>query len=153
MPSWKFSRYDLDPDKSAIAAGRDLDISHKHAREILKELKGKYIEEAKEYLEEVIKMKRSVPFKKHNKKGAHRSDLVGWHTGRYPVKAARVILKVLENLENNAAEKALDIKSCKIVHAAAHKGRKIQKIFYRAFGRSSPRINTLTHVELACEET
>ncbi|MFW9998001.1 MAG: hypothetical protein ACFFD4_38520, partial [Candidatus Odinarchaeota archaeon] len=43
-PNKKYAQMDLDPDESAIAMGRNLPISPKHAREICKTLKGKGIE-------------------------------------------------------------------------------------------------------------
>jgi len=86
----------------AKAAGRDLRISPKHAREICCAIKGMMLKDAKEYLKQVIEKKRSVPFRRHKRKVAHRSDLVGFYAGRYPVKAARHILGILEQLEANS---------------------------------------------------
>ncbi len=40
MPSWKYSIQGLDPDRTAIASGRDLRISPKAAREICHRIKG-----------------------------------------------------------------------------------------------------------------
>ncbi len=152
MPRFGYSVTGLDPDKTAIASGRELDISHKHAREICREIKGMKLEKAKEYLEDVTKLKRSVPFRRHHKKVGHRSDLVGWHTGRYPEKAAGKILEILESVEKNAEFKGLQVDKLKIIHASGYPGRKLKRIFYRAFRTSSPKINTLTHVEIAVEE-
>lgn len=143
---------DIDPDKTAFASGREMNISAKHAREICHAIKGMLIDDAKQFLEDVLVMKRSVPFKRHNKKIGHRSDLVGWDTGRYPVKAAGKILEVLNNLEKNAENKGLEVDRLFVFHAATQRGRKIKRIFPRAFGSSSPKVNTLTHVELGAEE-
>ncbi|MBU4548292.1 MAG: 50S ribosomal protein L22, partial [Euryarchaeota archaeon] len=96
-----------DKAKTAKAIGRALKISPKHAVEICRELRGMKLERAKVYLEEVIQMQKAVPFKRHNKKVGHRKGLNGWPTGRYPVKAAGHILKVLENAEANAEYKGL----------------------------------------------
>jgi len=152
MPRFGYSILGLDPDKTAIASGREMDISHKHAREICKEIKGKNLDKAKEYLEEVGKLKKSVPFRRHHKKVGHRSDLTGWHTGRYPEKAAKKILEILESVEKNAEYKGLQVDKLKIIHASGYPGRKLKRIFYRAFRTSSPKVNTLTHVEIAVEE-
>ena len=92
MARFAYSIQGLDPDKTVKASIREADISFKHTREIAINIKGMLLERAKLYLEEVIAMKRSVPFKRYNKKIGHRSDLKGWDTGRYPVKAAREIL-------------------------------------------------------------
>ena len=65
---------------------------------------------------------------------------------------ATEILKILEGAEANAEYKGLDIEQLRIVHASAYPGMKIKRFIPRAFGRSSPRYNTLTHVELVLEE-
>ncbi len=152
MPSWKYSITDLDPDRTAIASGRDLRISFKHAREICNTIKGMMLEDAKKFLKEVIEMKRPVPFRRFHRKVGHRRGLKGWPAGRYPVKAAKKILEVLENVTNNAMYKGLDPEKCKIIHACAHKGPVIRKYIPRAFGRSTPYFQQLTHVEIAVEE-
>jgi len=152
LPSYKYSVIGLDPDKTVLASGRELNISPKHAREICTAIRGMLVDRAKTYLEEVIDMKRSVPFKRYNKKVGHRSDLKGWHTGRYPVKAAGKILELLNSLEKNAENKGLEVDRLLLIHAATQRGRKIKRIFPRAFGSSSPKVETLTHVELAAEE-
>jgi large subunit ribosomal protein L22 len=152
MPRFKYCKTGLDPDVTAKASGREMDISPKHAREICKAIKGLYIEHAITYLENVVEKKRSVPFKRYNRKVGHRSDLQGWHTGRYPVKASSKILEVLHNLENNIEYKGLEMDRCRIIHSASHRGRKIKRMFTRAFGKSSPKNNTLTHVEFVVHE-
>ena len=152
MARFKYSVIGLDPDKTVLASGREIQISHKHAREICNAIRGKLVDKAKEYLEEVIEMKRSVPFKRHHKKVGHRSDLVGWDVGRYPVKAAQKILELLNSLEKNAENKGLEVDRLLLFHAASQRGRKNKRIFPRAFGSSSPKVTILTHIELAAEE-
>ena len=46
VPNYKISVFGLDADRTAIATGRNMRISPKHAREICHELKGKYLETA-----------------------------------------------------------------------------------------------------------
>ena len=152
LPNYKISVFGLDVDRPAIATGRNLRISPKHAREICRELKGKYLETAQEYLEQVIVLERSIPFRRHRRKVAHRSDLTKWPAGRYPKKAATEILKVLENLEQNSSFKGLEVSRLRITHMAAQRGRKIRGFTPRAHGRSSPSFKTLTHVEVVVTE-
>ncbi|RLI07254.1 50S ribosomal protein L22 [Candidatus Bathyarchaeota archaeon] len=152
MPSWKYSVQGLDPDRTAIASGRDLRISPKAAREICRYLRGMKLEKAKEALQEVIDLKRPVPYFRHDKKVPHRGGVEGFDAGRYPVKAAGEILKLLEAVEANAEFKGLYTDRLKIVHIAAHRARVIRKYIPRAFGRSSPYFDHLTHVEVAVEE-
>jgi len=152
LPNYKISVYGLDVDRTAIATGRNLRISPKHAREICRELKGKYLETAQEYLEQVISLKKSIPFRRHKKKMPHRSDLKNWPAGRYPQKAAKEILRVLENAEQNSSFKGLEVSRLRITHMAAQRGRKIKGFTPRAHGRSSPSYQTLTHVEVVVTE-
>lgn len=152
MPSWKYSIQGLDPDTTALASGRDLRISPKAAREICRYVRGMMLEDAKERLREVIDLERPIPYLRHNKKVPHRGGVQGFDAGRYPVKAAGEILKVLESVEANAEFKGLYSDRLKIAHIAAHRGRVIRKYIPRAFGRSSPYFEKLTHVEVAVEE-
>jgi large subunit ribosomal protein L22 len=152
MPTWKYSVTGLDPEKAAIASGRELPISPKAAREICACIKGLSLEAAKKLLEEVINLKRPIPYKRYFKKVPHRHELSGWPAGRYPTKAAKYILKVLKNVEANAENKGLDTSRLYIIHAASHRGFKIRKYIPRAFGRSTPFFHVLTHIEVAVEE-
>lgn len=148
MPEWGYSIQDLDPDKTVKCSGRELRISPKAAAEVCRAIKGMKLDEAKRFLEEVIKMKRPVPFKRYKKEVPHRRMDEKWYAGRYPVKAAKKILKLLEELEANAEYKGMDVENLIIIHAASQRGRKIKKYIPRAFGRATPYFETLTHVEL-----
>ncbi|MEN6592535.1 MAG: 50S ribosomal protein L22, partial [Methanobacterium sp.] len=130
--------YNEDAGKVAKAAGRSLKISPKHSREICNAIRGMEVEEAKDYLEDVIAMKQAVPFKRYNKKVGHKRGLDGWPTGRYPVKAAKQILDVLVNAEANAEYQGLDTDNLEIVHISSHRGYVIRGWTPRAFGRASP---------------
>jgi len=152
MPQWKYSVQGLDPDKTAIASGRDLRIKPKTSREICNTLKGMKLEEAKTFLNDVIDKKRAVPYYRYRGKTPHRKQLQGHDAGRFPEKAAEEILKILNSVEANAEFKGLYADRLRIVHMAAHKGRVIRKFIPRAFGRASPYYKHLTHIEVAVEE-
>ncbi len=152
MPTWKYSVTGLDQDKTAIASGRELPISPKAAREICAFIKGLPLEDAKKLLEGVVVLKHPIPYKRHFKKVPHRHELNKWPAGRYPVKAAKYILKVLKNAEANAENKGLDTSRLYITHAVSHRGFKIRKYVPRAFGRSTPFFHVLTHIEIVVEE-
>ena len=142
----------LDPDKTAIASGRDIRIKPKVAREICHQLKGMKLEEAKTYLEAVVGMKIAVPYYRFRSRIPHRKQLQGHDAGRFPQKTAGEILKILESVEANAEFKGLYADRLRIVHVAAHRGRAIRKFIPRAFGRASPYFKHLTHIEVAVEE-
>ncbi len=140
-----------DELNSAKAMGYEMNISFKHAVEICREIRGRRIDEAIKIVEEIAKMKRTVPFRKYKKKVAHRSELEKWYAGRYPQKAAKQILRVLKNLKANAEYKGLEIEKLVITHAQAKKGRVIKRYMPRAFGRATPKNRVLTTVEFVAE--
>jgi large subunit ribosomal protein L22 len=152
MPKWGYSVTELDPDRTVKASGRELRVSPKHAREVCKTIKGMKIDQAKEYLQQVVLKKKPVPFRRYKKNVGHRHGIEKASAGRYPVKAAQKILRVLESAEVNAEYKGLDVERLRIIHASAYPGMKIKRYIERAFGRSSPRFETLCHVELVLEE-
>lgn len=144
--------YNEDMGKKAKAAGRSLKISPKHSIEICSAIRGMEVEQAKEYLENVIEMKKPVPFRRHNKKVGHRRGLEGWPTGRYPVKAASQILDVLINAQANAEYQGLDTDNLKIEHISSHRGYVIRGWTPRAFGRASPFNTPTTHIQIVLGE-
>ena len=152
MPKWGYSITDIEPEKTAKASGRELRVSPKHAREVCNTINGMKLDRAKDYLKQVILKKKAVPFKRFNKHVGHRRGLEKAFSGRYPVKAAEHILRVLEGAEANAEYKGLDMERLRIIHASAYGGMKVKRFIPRAFGRSSPRFRSLSHVELVLEE-
>ena len=137
--------------KVAKAFGRNLRISPKHAREICTQLKGKKMERARAYLEEVVEKKRAVPFKRYKKKMGHKK-LYKWDTGRYPVKASQKILKLLSEVESNAEYKGLDTDKLRIIHLSAYKGLVIPGWLPRAYGRATQFNEYTTNIEIVVEE-
>jgi large subunit ribosomal protein L22 len=154
MPKWGYSILTeaLDPEKTAKASGREIKVSHKHAREVCKTIKGMTLKNAKSYLRDVIKKKKAVPFTRYNKKAGHRHGLVKTFCGRYPIKAAAKILNIIEGAEANAENKNLDTDRLTILHAAAYPGSKMKRFTPRAHGRASPKFETLTHIEIVLNE-
>ena len=148
MPTWGYSVKEFDPDRAVRCAGRELKISPKHATEICRKLRGMRLDAAKELLEDVTKKKRAIAFRRYKKEVPHRSLDEGWYAGRYPVKAAKSFLFLIEELESNAEYKGLDVDRLRIVHAASHRGMKTNRIISRAMGRATPYHNTMVHIEL-----
>jgi large subunit ribosomal protein L22 len=152
MPKFGYSIFGLDPDKTAKASGRELAVSPKAAREVCKVIKGMRLIEAKEFLEGVIEKKRPVPYFRYKKQIPHRRGLEGWCSGKYPVKTAQEILRLLDGVEANAETKDLELEKLRVIHAAAQRARKIKKFVPRAFGKSSPDFEKLAHVEIVVLE-
>lgn len=152
MPKFGYSYIGYNPTLQVRASLREADVSPKAAREVCEAVKGLKLERARSLLEDVIALKQAIPFRRYKKKVSHKDQVEKFYAGRYPVKAAKLMLKLLDNLEANADFKGLDITRIKIVHAAAYPGRKVKKYFPRAFGRSSPDFKTLVHIEIIGEE-
>jgi large subunit ribosomal protein L22 len=154
MPKWGYSipEESLDPEKSVKASAREIRVSHKAAREVCKTIKGMMLTQAKKYLNDVIAKKKPVPYRRFTKKLGHRHGLEKAFAGRYPVKASKHILKLLEGAEANAENKGLDTDRMRIIHAASHQGMKEKRSQPRAQGRSTNSFEVLTHVEVVLEE-
>jgi large subunit ribosomal protein L22 len=118
----------------------------------LQDHQGHGARQAKDYLRDVAEKKKAVPFRRYNKKAGHRRGLQKAAAGRYPIKAATKILKILEGAQANAENKGLDVDKLRIIHAAAYPGMKVKRFTPRAHGRASPKIDTLTHVEIVLAE-
>lgn len=154
VPKWGYSitEEELDPEKTVKASGREARVSPKSASEVCRAVKGMMLTQAKRYLQDVMAKKRPVPFRRFKKKAGHRHGLEKAYAGKYPVKAAKNILRVLEGAQANAEYKGLDTDRLRIIHASAYPGMKIKRYTPRAMGRTSPKFETLCHIEIALEE-
>lgn len=148
MPKFGYSAKVEEP--CARAYGRELRISPKDAMEVCRRIKGMKLKQAEEFLQKVQKREAAVPYHVHRKKVAHKRGIPG--AGAYPVKAARELLKVLKNVEENAKYKGLETEKLKIVHASAYRGIIVPGIMPRAFGRATPMNRPLTNVEIIVKE-
>jgi len=151
MGRYKYAFQNFDATRHVRSSLRENNISHKHAREIAVRVKGLSIEKARDYLQGVVSLKKSVPFRRYKNQVGHKSD-PGVMAGRYPQKSAREFLKLLDNLESNAEYKGMDLDRLKIINATVHKGVLVKRFTPRAMGRATPKNNVLTHVEMVAQE-
>lgn len=142
----------MDPEKTVKASAREIRVSHKAAREVCKTVKGMMLTQAKKYLQDVMDKRKPVPYRRYTKKLGHHHGLTKAFVGRYPVKTAKYVLRLLEGAEANAENKGLDTDRMRIIHAAASQGMKAKTFQPRAQGRATPSYDTLCHVEVALEE-
>lgn len=155
MPTWHYSVSFLDESKIAKAARYDIPVSIKYMREIAYTLKGMKLKDAIRFLEDVLKMRQAVPFRRYKGKLSHKKGLADrfkWPIGRYPVKGAKYMLEVLRNVEANAENKGLDKEKLVIIHIAAHKGLTLKRYMPRAFGRATPKYRRMSNVEVIVKE-
>ena len=154
MPVWRYS-VRVDEEKAAKAMVWDAPISYRKAVELARVLKGMRVDEARRLLERVIRLEEPIPVRRYSGKQAHHrglADKYKWPAGRYPVKAAKIFLKLLENAVNNAENKGLDTSKLRIHHIAVHKGRILKRWMPRAFGRATPKFKHYSHIEVVLVE-
>jgi large subunit ribosomal protein L22 len=140
---------EADPDRSAKAYGYELHCSRKDSINLACKLKGMKIEDAKKFLHEIIDLKKPIPAVVHNKKRAHQK---GIGPGSFPQKAAKYMLKTLENAENNAEYKGFDPENMKIAYISTYGGREIRGVMPRAHGRATDKNTKTTNIEIIIEE-
>lgn len=121
--------------KEVVAKGKDLPISTKQSMAICRAINGKKINSAMEMLQKVEKKQRAIAMKGEI---PHRRGIGG---GRYPIKAAKVFLKLLKSLGANASVKGVDAEKL-IIFCKADKAGKSMKP-----GRRSRKFKR-THVTL-----
>ncbi len=98
---------------------------------------------AKTLIEEVVALKKAIPFTRYNKDTAHKA---GMAAGKYPQKTCSHILKLLKSAEANAQFKGLSTASLVIKHVSAQQGPAVTRS-----GRQQ-RDAKRTHIELVLEE-
>ena len=133
----------------ARARGVELPISPKKTYEVLNAIRGKSLEEARTFLEEVVELKRAVPFRRFNQETAHKR---GIGPGRFPKKVARSILQLLQNAESNAEYEGLDTGQLFVFVASSARGKIHKASMPRAQGRATAWNEQTTHVEIVLKE-
>ena len=126
----------------ARAVGVSLPISQKQATEICNYLRHRKLSVAKKFLDEVLEMKRAIPYMRYNQNVAHKAGMAG---GRYPQNASKEILKLLNSVEANANNKGIT-NDLYITHMNAHRAPPGQRA-----GRV-PGESKRAHVEVVIEE-
>lgn len=130
---------------------REARISPKDSAEIAREIRGMPISQAKELLRKVIGKEKAIPYRRHYKKVPHRKGK-GWKSGKYPVKASRKFLELIESAEQNAKYQGLDPNKLVIKHIATHQGIRFVKPDYRMRGRMVRLRRRTTNLEIVLQE-
>lgn len=139
-----------DPKISCRSIASELHISFKKTREICHFINGMNINTAKQFLKDVIDMKKAVPFKRHVDGSGHKRGSI--LNGRYPIKSSQEVLKLIKSAESNGTYKGLDISKLYIFEIHANRGRVIKGMFPRARGRASPKNTTTVNIEIILME-
>lgn len=130
----------------------ELPISPKHAIEIARFIRHKKVNDMIDYLDLVIAAKKAIPFRTFRRNIAHKKDLPGCPSGRYPKKAAIAYKTLLLHLKKNAEFSGVDQENLEIIHSSANRGRTIKAFFPRAMGRSSPKHKESVNIEIVARE-
>ncbi|MBR9690078.1 50S ribosomal protein L22 [Candidatus Woesearchaeota archaeon] len=141
--SLRYAIKNFDEKKMAKARINDVGVSLKVAIEICNMIRNNTTEKAKQMLHEVVEQKKAVPFKRFNLDVGHKKKI---GPGRYPQKASKTMISLLNLVEANAQDKGLGT-DLKIIHLVANKGTGQWR-----FGRQRRRKMKRAHIEVAVEE-
>ena len=119
-------------------------ISRKFGIEICNSIRKKHVEDAKKILMNAVEKKEAIPFRKFIKDLGHKKKI---GPGRFPVKASKEILKLIENVEANAQFKGINTAKLHIRYICVNKGPTSWH-----YGRQSRRKMKRTHIEIVVEE-
>lgn len=122
-----------------------LPISFKQSVEICGFIRNKSVNDAKKVLQDVVNKKAAVPFKRFTFDLGHKKKI---GPGRYPHKASREFIRLIEEVEANAKFKGLNASNLAISHISAHKAGKAWHS-----GRKTRRRMKRTNVEIVVEES
>ncbi|MBI5880864.1 50S ribosomal protein L22 [archaeon] len=118
MAEYKYAFQGLNKELIARAVARDVEASTKQSIEICNYLRHRKLAQAKATLERVILKEQAIPFKRFMNALGHKP---GMASGRYPIKASKIFLKLLESVEANAQTKGLNTSNLEIVHICCQK--------------------------------
>ena len=96
-------------------------------------------------MSDVVSLKKSIPFRRFNNGVGHKKDQKG--PARYPVNAAKQIVKLLESAESNAQFKGLNSTNLVITYIKADFASRPMK-----FGRQRRRKMKRTNIDIIVEE-
>ena len=125
----------------ARAVGRDLPISFKFACELCSHIRGKPVARAQRDLAAAISLARPIPFIRFAKDLAHKPGKVAG--ARYPVKASRAVLSLLNSAVANAVAAGMDADALVVSYAVSNTGTGRWH-----FGRHRRRRMKRAHVEI-----
>ncbi len=96
----------VSDENCAMARSESVNASFKDLAEVCGRIRGKNADWAISFLEKAAEGTIPVLYRRHNKKLGHRREL-GGKQGRYPKKAAKAVLKVLNSAIANGRVKGL----------------------------------------------
>ncbi|KAM0678300.1 60S ribosomal protein L17 [Binucleata daphniae] len=149
-----YSYHANDASQSVRASVKDARVSFKNTRETSRVLRGKKIQEAINYLQNVINHKQCVPMRRYARGCGRTKQAKEFKTtrGRWPEKSCNLFIYLLNNMIANADLKKLDISNLVLTHVQVNKAPKIYGRLHRAHGRVNSYNSSPCHVELVAEK-
>jgi len=148
----KYSQEPANAAKAAKARGSHLRVHFKNTRETAKTLKGMSLKRAQRFLNDVIKHKDAVPFRRYSSHAGRCAQAqkykISGGQGRWPEKSCRFLLDLLQNAESNAEVQGLDTETLYVSHIQVNRAPKLRRRTYRAHGRINPFMASPSHIEL-----
>jgi large subunit ribosomal protein L22 len=140
--------------KTAKAFLSNQRISLKNSTEMCREIKGKRMNKADVFVNNIIAHKEFLPLRTYNKKVAHRKGDAqsGVKSGRYPENVCKVFLKLFDVVKANADFKGLDAENLLIIHAFASHGHKRYSSQSKGRVGGKRRVRKSTHIEVVVRE-
>ncbi|MBD3164877.1 50S ribosomal protein L22 [Candidatus Woesearchaeota archaeon] len=131
-------------ENMARAAGRALPVSTKASVEICSNLRKKTVARSKNILKGVIALAKPIKFTRFTNGAGHKKSI---GAGKYPQKAAREMLKLLEAAEANAQFRGINTSGLVIKHISAYSAGNVWR-----YGRHRRRKMKRTNIEIVVEE-
>jgi len=146
----KYSAEPKDAAKSVKSRGSHLRVHFKNTRETCQAIKGLSLKRAKQYLNDVIKHKDCIPFRRFADDAGRTAQAKVHHAtqGRWPEKSCRYILDLLQNAESNAETQGLDVENLVVQHIQANMAPKLRRRTYRAHGRINAYMASPSHIQI-----
>lgn len=140
--------------KWSIARAYDLRVHFKNTYETAKAIKGMLLNKAIQYLEQVLKHERCIPFTKFDGATGRTGQAkeFGLTHGRWPEKSVKVILGLLQNGKSNAETKKLNLDKLVIANCQVNQATAGRRRTFRAHGRVNAYMSSNCHVQIRFEE-
>lgn len=132
-------------------------VGFKRTRETCSTLRGRSVNEAVQYLNDVINKIDCVPLYRYGKRCTNTKQARKYYTsgydcakGKWPKSSAEAVLKVLRNIKNNAMLKNLNVDDLYVKMISVNKAPIIHGRVYRAYGRVNAFNKKPCHIQIVC---
>ena len=151
----KFYQIEIGDEKHiAKAMAKNVPISLKYSVELAREIKGRPVKKAEDFIDRVLRHETYLPLRKYNKKVGHRRGKPFSHvkSGRYPTRTLKAFRDLLNSVKENADYKGLESENLIISHIFASQG--FRRMSNQPQGRISgkSRKKKSTHIEIVVRE-